>query len=162
MSPQRGRMRNRHDGGRDDGVHAAKRNIESAYGGVSAILTCTMPLASSSSPDRTSRGSAGSTKHSAWKALVGYQLLENLMKFCHTDFPGAVVAGKYSEHNLGKNEREIIENAFRILASSTPEKGSQGNQCVTCGVRHPRQATTAAARFDARGSPIRNDHRFVT
>jgi hypothetical protein len=27
---------------------------------------------------------------------------------------------------------------------------------------HPRQAMTAAARFDARGSPIRNDHRFVT
>ena len=30
---------------------------------------------------------------------------------------------------MGKNEREISENGFRILASSTPEKGSQGNQC---------------------------------
>ena len=28
--------------------------------------------------------------------------------------------------------------------------------------RDSRQATTAAARFDARGSPIRNDQRFVT
>jgi len=28
--------------------------------------------------------------------------------------------------------------------------------------RYPRQSVTAAARFDARGSPIRNDHRLVT
>ena len=112
----------------------------------------------SSAPRGTKHGARNATQN----AVVGYQFLVNLMKFYHTDFPGAVDAGKHSEHNLGNNEREIIENAFRILASSTPEKGSQGNQCVTCGIRHPRQATTAAARFDARGSPIRNDHRFVT
>ena len=35
---------------------------------------------------------------------------------------GAVVAGKYSEHDSGTNEREAIENAVRILASSPPEK----------------------------------------
>jgi hypothetical protein len=95
-------------------------------------------------------------------AVAGYQLLKNPIKFCDTDSPGAEVAGKYSEHNSGKNEHELLENVFRILASSTPNKVSQGNQCVTCGICHPRQATTALARFVARGSPMKNDHRFVT
>jgi hypothetical protein len=42
-----------------------------------------------------------------------------------------------------------------------PEKGTRGMKSVTCGICYPRQATTAAARSDARGSPMRNDHRFV-
>ena len=65
---------------------------------------------------------------------------------------GAVVAGKYSEHNSGENEHEIIENAFRIPASSTPEKGSQENQCVTAlsvtrgRPRSPRPGPTPVVR----------------
>ena len=45
-------------------------------------------------------------------------------------FPQALVTGKYSGHDLGKNECEISENAFRILANLTAEKRSQGNLCV--------------------------------
>jgi transcriptional regulator with XRE-family HTH domain len=50
------------------------------------------------------------------------------------------------------------------IAEQKPEVFTQLSwvQANASGIRHPRQATTVAARFDARGSPIRNDHRFVT
>lgn len=61
--------------------------------------------------------------------------------------------------------------ARRLGAWSRPSarQSSRSSRCLTppvppspSVVPYPRQATTAAARFDARGSPIRNDHRFVT
>jgi hypothetical protein len=54
-------------------------------------------------------------------------------------------------------DRPQTSGAVHAWELELGRRRSEASGSRETGLRHPRQATTAATRFDARGSPIRND-----
>ena len=68
---------------------------------------------------------ARSAAHSLILVLEDYQ------------FSGTLVGWQVFGAQFRQNEREIIENACQILAATSPDEGSRGNQHITCGIPSP-------------------------